>query len=562
MATTKKMVAEATPAKKPPATPRTVPPVPRDHEWIAFQGRFKQTYDRIVGDKQALFTTDADPEIIWKAYLATIPDDTRRQHNNCNCCRRFVQRYGGLVTVDEKGEQRSALWHESDAPNEIMAGIRSLRVAAEKALITGVFVSDEKVWGSPQTKDGVRSGYWTHLALDPGPGRVWSNRVVTATAQAAIHLENHKHLGVALKEFKQEYIDQALAILRAEALSDSAKFIAVAEWLSARQGETRLRGRAGRNLIWRAVASAPAGFCTPRSSMIGSLIEDLASGMPFQDVKKRFDAKMHPLKYKRPTAAPAAGNIKVAEEIIAKLGLEPSLRRRFATMSDVLTVWKPRSFTEKPRDSSGVFGGLTPKASSPSQASRGMVLPDQTMTWVKFRDNFLGSAEKIEMLVPTGNDSFAAMVTASDPSAPPLLLWDNEEQRNPVNWYLYHGGSPASRWGLRARSYTEVVGISTKPNTWHGDKWEQEGQGLIFILKGARDGASNTLALFPDTLRGELHGIRSTIEAYSNKGKIEMPWPGEQLASGLMVAKTQKWSVTLRVTSKGAVSNFTLDRWD
>ena len=109
---------------------------------------------------------------------------------------------------------------------------------------------------------------------------------------------------------------QALKLLKSEALYRSEKVLGQAQWLY--DLHRALPSRRNRDhVLWRAVAAAPAGFCHPRSSMIGTLLEDLAAGMPFDDVSRRFAEKMHPLLYQRPQAAPSAGNIAQAEKIVA-----------------------------------------------------------------------------------------------------------------------------------------------------------------------------------------------------------------------------------------------------
>lgn len=133
--------------------------------------------------------------------------------------------------------------------------------------------------------------------------------LLDASQRMAELREHHRCLNVALGEFKADLLEQARVVLQADALTRSEKFIGVVEWLIARQRERQLPQ--GRNLLWKAVATAPAGFCTPRSSMVGTLLEDLAEGLPFETVKKRFDDKMHPLRYQRPQAAPSAGNVRM-----------------------------------------------------------------------------------------------------------------------------------------------------------------------------------------------------------------------------------------------------------
>ncbi|HYO70333.1 MAG TPA: hypothetical protein VEU33_30065 [Archangium sp.] len=515
---------------------------PGYHDYL---GRLQSGFEEHAA-RQQLFTTNATG--LWEAFLASVSEE-RRQRDNCNSCRQFIERFGHLVTIDETGQQHSPFWIEHLASTENLATVQRLRGMVEKAHVNGVFLSSEPVWGTPVT------GIWKHLAVRVPQAHVFKPGLLSASQKMAELRENHRCLNVALDEFKAELLEQARVVLQAEALTRSEKFIGVVEWLIARQRERKTPH--GRNLIWKAVASAPAGFCTPRSSMVGTLLEDLAAGLPFETVKKRFDDKMHPLQYQRPQVAPSAGNIQQAEEAIAKLGLAPALERRFATLADVRLTWKPG--TNKPEKTGSVFGHLQPKEAA---RATDLQLPAKTLTWVKFRDTVLPTAEKMELRVPSSSSAFSAMVTAVHPDAPPLIQWDSPEQRNPVTWYFYHNPTLASSWGLTP-GYVEVLGLTMKPNTWFSDRFGQQGQGVFFILKGARDSRNSSLSLFPEHLRSDLHGVRATIEAFSRSRQLVVP-EGEPLASGLMVVPSAdaSWDVELRVTNKGSVATYKLDRWD
>ncbi|ADO68412.1 hypothetical protein [Stigmatella aurantiaca] len=515
-----------------------------ESDYPGFLGRLQTALEgHVTGHR--LFTTEATG--LWEAYLAALPDEAR-QHYTCSACRKFVERFGALVTLDGQGTQRSPFWNEDLATPMTFAAVKQLRTWVEKARVNGVFLSSQAVWGTPV------AGGWAHMAVRVPQAHVFQPSLLDAHQRMAELREHYRCLNVALGEFHTDLLKQAQTILRAEALTRSEKFIGVVEWLLARQNERKQPH--GHNLIWKAVASAPAGFCTPRASMIGTLLEDLAAGLPFETVQARFDAKMHPLQYQRPQAAPSAGNVQQAEAAIAKLGLAPALERRFATLADVHLTWKPAA--DKPEQARGVFGHLRTKETR----SQEVHLPSKTLTWVKFRDTVLPTAERIQLRVPSSSTSFSAMVTAVHPDAPPLLQWDSRERRNPVSWYFYPHGSTASSWGLRPGE-VEVLGVTMKPNTWFSERFAHMGQGVFFILKGARDSRNSGLSLFPEFLRGELHGVRATIEAFSQSRKLETP-EGQPLASGMMFtpAANASWEVVLRVTSQGAVATYTLDRWD
>jgi hypothetical protein len=314
------------------------------------------------------------------------------------------------------------------------------------------------------------------------------------------------------------------------------------------------------NATWLAVALAPPGFCHPRSSMVGTLLEDLAAGMDFDAVAARFSAKMHPLQYQRPQAAPSAGAIAQAEKIVEQLGAAGSLRRRFARLEEVEALWKPQAPAAKPAPgAAGVFGHLIAKG-APEQRTD-MAIPPVTMTWVKFRETVLPTAERIEFMARAKRDSFVALLTAVNPEAPPILQWDLPERRNPVSWYFWHGGSSPEQFGLHEGQAVPVSAICFQPSMWSDpEKFKHQGLGLVFLLDGARETRQSGGALFPETLKSEFHGVRSVIEAYSRSAEIE----GIEAATacGLGLTKGSNWNHVFRVMGAGRTVDYRLDRWD
>jgi hypothetical protein len=289
--------------------------------------------------------------------------------------------------------------------------------------------------------------------------------------------------------------------------------------------------------------------------MIGTLLEDIAAGMSFETVARRFADKMHPLAYQRPQAAPTGGAIVEAEKVMQQLGAAGSLARRFARLDEVQALWKPRASVLAPA-AEGVFGHLRPKDSTivPS-----MTVPAQTMTWEKFQRTVLPTAERIEFRAWSVG-GYVALVTAVNFDAPPILQWDHTDARNPVSWYFWHGGATAASFGLNAGQFYAVEAITLKPSMWH-DGNEYQGAGVMFVLAGAHETRQAGAALFPEIMRTEFHGIRSVIEAYSRSAEIA--GLHEPHAAGVMLDKGDNtWQVVLRVLAGGKSLDYCLDRWD
>lgn len=521
-----------------------------DHDdYDAFLAHVSGTFHDRAGDgAESLFTTDA--EGLWDLYLNSFTDPADRQHHTCHACWQFINRYGALVTVGSDGRTTPAIWAEDGTPQHFRPAVAAMNAAVRRAKVTGVFLSSDTTWGTPRT------GTWRHLAVRPSAGMLVNRVLLTAGQAMAGKREDYRAVVRALEEFSPEHLETALTLLRTDSLYRSEKVLGQAEWLHALHvARSGVQGPARANVVWRAVATAPAGFCHPRSSMIGTLLEDIASGKDFDEVSRAFAAKMHPLAYQRPQAAPAAGAIAAAEKVVAQLGAAGALARRFARVDEVHALWRPAP----PKDHApggGVFGHLKPKG---TLATPTMRIPVQTMTWVKFRDTVLPTADRIEILAPV-HGNYAALVTAVDPDAPPILQWDREDARNPVSWYVWAGGSPASQWGLTGGRFHEVSAVTLKPSMWGGG-CEHQGKGILFLVSGARETRNAGAALFPETLKAEFHGIRSVFEAYSRRASIE--GMGEPHAAGLMLAAGgSSWDATVRVWSAGRALDYRLDRWD
>jgi len=492
-----------------------------------------------------LFTTNVGE--LFDVFLSNIPEDSR-QYYNCHACRAFINRFGGLVAISDNGETHPVMWN-GNAPDLFRESVQAMERAIQKAKVDGVFLSKDKVLGTPIT------GEWTHMhAILP---RAFEERLHTVHEVMAERRADFILLKQSMGEYPVEAINQALLLLKADALYRSEKVSGVAEWFKSLHDacQKEKNGKVRDNLIWRAVALAPPGYCHLKNTMIGTLLDDIVSGMSLDDVGRRFAAKMHPLQYQRPQAAPSAGNIERAEAIVERLGIRASLERRFARLDEICTIWKPKE-SQPEAKTGGVFSHLTPKGKAPLSQTDA---PQITITWRKFTETVLPDALGMEVYAPSiGN--FSAILTAEHMDAPPIIQWDNADCRNPFSWYVYHGGSPASQWGISS-GWTKVTAICLQPSMWY-DANDHQGKGLVFILGGARDSNYNRSgnALFPEILKADLREVRSTIEAYSRSAKI-LGYE-EASACGLRLQSDAPGGIIVKVlTNLGAVV-YNIDRWD
>lgn len=509
-----------------------------------------------------IFTTDAKPFIgassLYDAYLYMLPENLRQQHT-CNCCRQFFERHAGLVTIDEDGNLLPIMWqHAGDDDSAAKLGVygdvvKTLRHLVAESNVTGVFASSAKDWGIEM------AGGFTHLHVKPAAGQIHKDRLKAPHEVTALSKEHFRTLSHGLGEFKIETVNAALHLLKNLDMARGDKFLAPARFLKEMHGKlasTKNR-RIKNHLIWRGVGTAPEGWLTPRSSVIGTLLEDLAAGTGADVAASRFRAKTDSLQYMRPQAAPSAGNIAQAEKIVEALGIANSLKRRYARLDEIRAIWRKEAGSMS-KTSTGVFGHLAPTESPRSKVE---IMAQKDITWAKFRQTVLPEASKIEVRLKGGLSNFTGLLTAEDPDAPPIIQWDLEEKRNPFSWYVFHGGSSPNEWDLPMATWIDVPAVMLKPFMWEDEHaFPNHQRGAVMIIDGARAVRDSQLCLFPEMLKSQLHSIRSTIEAFSRNGKTTCAKDGT--ANGLMVGPNGVPNAIFRVTSEHGSAIYNIDRWD
>lgn len=509
-----------------------------------------------------VFTTDAKG--LYQAYLDALPSEAR-QHYNCHRCKEFIERYGGLaVQIDGSGIIESAFWSESPSacPEFFRPAAAALSKIVRKANITGVFISSEKVYGTPSTTErGV--GEWNHFFAMPSAHNIHYHIPKTADQVMAEKAQEYIMLTAALEKYPMKVVKKAVGLIKAESIFRSEKFSGPANWfLDLHNAIAKKPAELKSNIIWLAVSRAPAGFCHVGSSVLATMFDDIAAGLTNAQIAKRFGKKTDGIVYQRPQAAPSEGNKQQAEKLFATTGAAASLKRRYARLEELNLVWMPVP-TNRPSED-GVFASVKTKGKKRQAGPEAIQNKPVKITWVKFQETVLKDALSIKFYT-TPRKNYCGFLTAVDPTSPPIILWDTPAKRNPFSWYYLEGISAPQQWNLPLMSWVDVTGICYKPSMWN-DQYIQFGKGVMFVLDGCKDIRKNGnpgLCIFPEILKNDYHGVRSTIEAYSNENELE-GWD-QSSASGVMGDTAHgdwDWNILLRVKTRDFEIDYLLDRWD
>jgi hypothetical protein len=506
---------------------------------IAFDAHYalfeKQVELKVAAIEVPLFRTDAIS--LQHMYLNGLPTGVRK-HYNCSACKGFLLQYGGLATIGEDGVHKSVLW-EGDFGEHFDQSVGTMRVAVNTARVIGTYVHDGRKWGYAER------GGWTHLH-----GSLKRDKVPKAAEVEALHQEQYRMMRRYLADYSEAALDTALRI--AERVPSGHQMMGQAKWF--RDLQRSLRGKHSSqyaNLVWRAVATAPAGFCHVAGNMLGEILKMIEEGKGFDEIARRYGKMADPTTHQRQTAPVTDQHVKKATELVAEMGLEKSFERRFAKLDEVAAYWRP--IREVIRHKSG---GMFDHLKSPGATAPAIEMPPRTMTWELFRKEVLPSCRSIDLMVPM-RGNFFAFVTACDPEAPPILQWDRPDRRNPVSWFVYASGSYAVQWGLSGKSWCPVDAIAERPSQWREPGgYDHHGSGAYFVLRGAKHQQERKGgALFPDCVRSELHPIRRVVEAYSEDYVVKVV---DEPACGVAINHDSPAGIQLRVNGTDL---YTIDRW-
>lgn len=507
----------------------------------------------------ALFLVETP--LLFGEYLSQLPTQADQVESNCRACAEFMERYGRLVFINEQGDVIPAYWDASLIVGKYEAPIARLEKMVAQGKPSQVFYTDLEVLGK------AKDGDWSHYNIKHiGEHSINRSVLENADQRMAQSKENYLNLKRALADFNVTLVRQALQLIKSEALPYGEVIAGWTEWfyniyIDMARDAVNPGDRA--NVVWKHVAASSAGWCAVRGGLLGFLLKCLKEGDSTSEVIAKYKAKAAPDVHLRPVAPPKEGNIDQAEKIIERLGLTPSLARRYATLDDVKPVWTPTEDTVDPRaGQEGVFAGLRIKKELTVFNSQDT--PPVKMTFAKFRKRILPDALSMQALIPSGTTTaFSAFTDAVNKDAPPLLRWDTPENRNSVGLYVYPEGSKASQWGLVRNTWVDVKALVASP--YMRDDEEAHSQylrGMLFVLDGAADTVSESSCLFPAIMRHELHSIRATIEAHSNNSVIE-EGPEGVLCQGLSLqSNSTNAPIIVRVRTSLGSSTYHLYCWE
>lgn len=298
-----------------------------------FSTAVRARFDELA--KTELFKMEVSKDDVWDKYLSSFPDGTNeiyleRPEHDCNFCRIFIKRIGNVVAI-VNGELQTVWDVEAEHPYDVVA--KELSEFVKASFIKTVFRHNEAKVSVPhniQILDDKTTIKWDHFSC------IVPNKFVTTTVaeklssiESAVNVFKRglNELSVGAFEIVNDLIEQN-SLYRGEEFKDS-----VQSFLLLKKAYDILTTDKGKNIfVWMNYKDRNVRF---KNSVIGTLVVDISEGMDLDVAVNKFESKVAPTNYKRPSSVITKSMVESAMKTIKDLDLEDSLNRRFAIIEDI-----------------------------------------------------------------------------------------------------------------------------------------------------------------------------------------------------------------------------------
>lgn len=385
----------------------------------------QKQFDKIKG--WPLFYSKADRNTLWDTYIQALTDAGQnevyreRGEHDCQCCKHFIRKIGNILAISPTGELVS-IW-DIEPTGSFYDNVASTmaKLTRDSGIRSSFFIDNAQV-GTDSNVELIngKPHTWEHFYVE-----VPSNLVVKDGTDRATRIgrssERYHSLKLSCEKLQLTAVMDVLDLVEQNNLYRGAEHKGALVYMR-KTLKDYSEAQDKEMWLWR-ISLLDGDKVNMRGSVIGTLVEDLSSGVPLDAAVKSFETKVAPANYKRTTALVTPKMIAEAEKAIETLGVAGSLERRHAVITDITVdnvLFADRA--AKVAMSGGVLGVLKDAVTDNVDVSKAGSIPIDT-----FLSTVVPSASKIEAYLSNSVAASNAMTLLApvNPEAPSILKWDN-----------------------------------------------------------------------------------------------------------------------------------------
>lgn len=377
-----------------------------------------------------LFMVDVDKDSLWNLYLESFkPEDNpvfrERREFDCNCCKRFIRQFGGVVAIDSN-YNKVGLWDINVSGTKFEPSVLALRETIHAFPVRDIFVTKEPHLGVDRTPDKDTDIIWHHLYYNTPSD--YLNKTSKSNEDIMGRKRTQKEtLLRALNELTTDAVSIVLELIGDNNLHRGEENKGLLESFQILQNkyiETILSvGGDQNNFGWVASVDASGALYGIRNSSIGTLLVDLSEGRELTEAVKAYEDKVSGTNYKRPKPIFTAGMRKKAQEKIEEMGFKESLPRRFARIDDITAnnvLFVDR--TVKIKGGDDPFERLAKAETKKKPSLEGV----EEISIEKFIEDVLPNVERLSVFMTNDLESnLVSLIAPVNPHSKTMFKWDN-----------------------------------------------------------------------------------------------------------------------------------------
>lgn len=362
-----------------------------------------------VSPKDSLFTT----------YLENIkPEDNpifrERRYFDGNYDHNFIRRVGNLAMITPDYNLVS-LW-DFDSYTLFEEARKALSNAIHDGQIVDIYLEKEHIAGHKPNADNENPDIiWEHYYIEL-PNKLVNTRDIDTKKHEV--RDAHDVLKRTVQEVNIDDLNTIIDLIKENNLYRGQEFLSnLQKWVKLKKDYDK---NPSEEYLWfKAIQHGRSiGY---RSTVIGTLISDLYSGVDLESAIKMYESKVAPHNYKRPKSIVTTKMVEEAKETLEKLGFLDSIYRRPAKLTDIPS--DKILFTSQEQKAFNVFDDMTKDSKASTKKSK---VEDAKEMSIHELLNELKDLQKLELLPTHSLQANQIVLTeALNQDAPSPFLWSN-----------------------------------------------------------------------------------------------------------------------------------------
>ena len=394
----------------------------------SFNTQLETRLDEMMNSGYPIMRLDVDNDEFYNHYLDSFPEGTNnifreRREYDCNCCKNYIRKIGHIVALAPTGYM--TIWDNVNTGTYYDVVAKAMAAYLQDKSVVTRFYTSEKTAGFVPNKDNTSDIIWTHFYREiPGKLVKSEDRIGPLLNGQNGSFDSLKR---SMETFTIDAMETVLELITQNSIYRGSEFKNIVQQaLECKKQYDATEGDYNKLIfLWNTVESLDMA-CRFRSTVIGTLIEDLSLEVELNKAVASFESKVAPTNYKRSSSVVTPRMVKDAQEKITQLGYLDSLHRRHATMDDIpASALLHVSQAEKALN---VFDDITSEAKAKFKPKDFDKV--EKVTLEKFIQEILPTVNSLELFMENRfQKNIVSIIAPIDSSAPNMFKW-----AHPISW--------------------------------------------------------------------------------------------------------------------------------